>query len=291
MQAENSQAQTNNSNFKAKLSKFFRFRWWKLIVAIALILAGSLGFLYWYNIGANYSQEIAYPKVAHYHFRLILSVDGKEVNFGDSKFQEPYSSAICSGRLTDLPIHFHDNKNQITHIHWQGVTGGLVLKNYGLDFLGGNPDVLGYRLDNLSNIKPILITGKLLPNKNSQDKLYVYTGDDNSYQKRDSTEFLQKDLELFLKKSDLRKSNESSNLDFLTPKVLADYQPAPLLKLNETSSSSSSSKSVKTEAQLEEINDLIGNIVVFVQKDEPSDQQIKDKFNHLEPLADSVCGG
>jgi hypothetical protein len=41
----------------------------------------------------------------------------------------------------------------------------------------------------------------------------------------------------------------------------------------------------------ERINNLIGSVVIFVQKDKPSEQQVMDRFNKLEPLSDSVCAG
>ena len=45
------------------------------------------------------------------------------------------------------------------------------------------------------------------------------------------------------------------------------------------------------EEKLTRINNMIGNVVIFVQKDKPTDQQIKERFNDLEPLSDSTCGG
>lgn len=45
------------------------------------------------------------------------------------------------------------------------------------------------------------------------------------------------------------------------------------------------------EQKLTRINNLVGNVVIFAQKDKPTDQQIKDRFNKLEPLSDSTCGG
>ena len=44
------------------------------------------------------------------------------------------------------------------------------------------------------------------------------------------------------------------------------------------------------EEQLTRINNLVGNVVIFVQSDKPTDRQIKDRFNDLEPLTDSSCG-
>jgi hypothetical protein len=32
-------------------------------------------------------------------------------------------------------------------------------------------------------------------------------------------------------------------------------------------------------------------VVIFAQNDEPTDEQIRERFNNLVPLHDSTCGG
>lgn len=277
------------------LKKVFKFAWYKLILSVFVIFALIFGFLYWYNIGANNSWELAYPKVTHYHLRLVISIDGKLVNFGDKSFQEPYSKTICSGKLTDDPIHFHDSVDQVVHIHWQGISGGMLLKNYGLDYLGGNPDILGYRFDNLPELKSIPITAKILPKPADSDNLFVYTGDKDNFQKRSKDDFLQKDLEIFLKKSNLRQSNETVKSNIFSIPVGAHELDSKKSTSVEKSTigleTSNNLLPIKSEKELEAINDLIGNIVIFIQKSEPNQQEIKDRFNNLTPLTDSVCGG
>ena len=47
----------------------------------------------------------------------------------------------------------------------------------------------------------------------------------------------------------------------------------------------------QTEQELTELNHVVGNIVIFAQKDRPTNQQVKDRFAHLVPLPQSTCGG
>jgi hypothetical protein len=46
-----------------------------------------------------------------------------------------------------------------------------------------------------------------------------------------------------------------------------------------------------TQEELKRLNNVIGNVVIFVQKDKPTDQQIKAKFDHLIPVSESACAG
>ncbi len=107
------------------------------------------------------------------------------------------------------------------------------------------------------------IRGQSLPNPPAGAKYYIYTGDDTSYSERNWNDFLKQDLRDFFagKKS-------ASILDKLIPAAYAHDDP-----------------------KLTALNDVLGSVVIFVQKDKPTDQQIKDRFNHLVPLPQSTCGG
>ena len=273
-------------------------------------------------------SRIAYPKLDHFHFRLQYVFRGQAEDFGSPRYQVDYIKDVCSGGLTESPIHFHDNKDQIVHLHWRGITGGDVLKFYGNNQIGGLDNIMGYKLDQTLSFPPkitqIPIHSVSLPKPSQSDKYYIYTGDKNQFQKKDIQDFTNKTLEEFLgKDSKLRKEFEEveklekskTSLNPLTiqaqahsgqeHKTLSEAQQHDLdtqktasekkaidQRNNQVGSNQSSSPSpTKTEEELKQINNLIGNIVIFVQESEPTSEQIKARFDNLTPLEPSVCGG
>jgi hypothetical protein len=240
-----------------------------------LVVVSVSGYVY-----AVSPDSIRNPKMEHYHFRLQSVVDGKNINFADPKFQKSYAKGQCSGELSSDPIHFHDQKNQFVHIHWAKMTGGLVMKNYGWNFIDGKSDLLGYRLDELPKIQSVPIHSNALPEVPHDAVLWVYTGDEKAHQKRSIDAFARQDLETFFnKKSTFMSAAESpSIMSWLFPKASAH-------------NGEDHSTSVSEEERLSKINNLLGNVVIFAQKDEPSDEDIRARFADLEPLSDSTCGG
>jgi hypothetical protein len=205
---------------------------------------------------------------------MQILADGKAVDFGQEKFQVPLGQDACSADLTERPIHFHDRKDQMVHIHWDGMTGGMVLKNYGWDYIGGLNGALGYRFDTMPRPKKVPIMGTLLPAPSPDAELYIYTGDENGYKQRQPEDFLKKNLEDFFgKQSNIPGGNgQTGILERFFPKTYA--HPGH-----------------DENSELQELNNLIGNIVIFTQKDRPSDKQVKDRFDKLEPLPESTCSG
>lgn len=254
-----------------------RFRW-VLIVFAAILLTVILSGAY---VLATTPGAIMSPKVEHAHVRVQLIVDGQSVDFGDQKYQETYDKGSCSAELPNSPIHFHDNIDQFLHLHWKGMTGGMFLKNYGWNLIGGQDDSLGYRFDELPDITKVDSYGNVLPELKKENKLWLYTGDENDYKERSTDDFLKQDFETFFDKKSLINNQEVSVLDWLFPEASAHG--------NDHSSENSSGE--KTVEELQRINNMLGNVVIFAQSDQPSDQQIKDRFNNLEPLTDSTCGG
>lgn len=256
-----------------------------LVILVVLIL-GLLGLISF--LGYAYSatpEAVKRPSTAHYHFRLQIIVGGKAENFAAPKYQEAYSKANCSAALTEHPIHFHDNKDQLVHIHWKGMTGGLVLKYYGWNKVGSPEGYLGYRFDNLPHLPKVPIHNYALPQIQSTDQFYVYTGDGNSYKHNDLNDFLNKDLEqFFARSSNLSSPTSISNImSRLLPKAYAH---------GSTNDAHTEGPSTPVDsAELTRLNSLIGNVVIFVQKNTPSDAQVKERFNNLVPLSTSVCGG
>lgn len=246
-----------------------------LIVTATLLLGLAFFMLYIFIVSP---AAVRNPKLEHAHFRMQLVVDQKEVNFGSSTFQQTYEKGVCSAGLSETPIHFHDNKDDFVHLHWRGMTGGLVLKNYGWDYAGGPDDSLGYRLDELPKVKSVPIYGDVLSEPSENAKLWVYTGSSDSYQERSADEFINQDLETFFgTKSLIKVEEEFSFWDELFPRAMARAGEA-----HEAGSS---------EEDLQRINNLFGDVIIFVQEGKPTDQQVKNGFSKLEPLSESTCGG
>jgi hypothetical protein len=225
------------------------------------------------------------PQLEHAHVRMQLFVDGQSVDFADEEFQRP-TPAGCTDALPEEPIHFHDRKNQFVHLHWKGMSGGLVLKNYGWNLIGGKAGLLGYRMDRLPLIQNrVPIYGDVLPKLSEDAELWVYSGDKNGFVRREAHDFLFKDFETFF--------NTKSAVGTTEPDFWRDlmFARSAAHEGHDHSAEGAALPKTKTEAELSRINNLLGNVVVFAQKNKPTDVQVKDAFNRLEPLSDSTCGG
>lgn len=248
------------------------------IAAVVLLAGGWYGYAY-----ASTPEHLRKPTYQHYHYRTQILVNGKAVDFSKDEFQVVSgNSATCSAEVGSIPIDFHDKMDQLTHVHWNGMTGGEFLKYFGWNFIGGDDEVLGRRYD--AGIMPssVKIYGKVLPAVPDKANFYVYVGDKSDYQKKDWNDFLKQDIETFFgKKSNIGHSEEVSSanvLNWLFPKASAhggviDEHP-----------------SEKTEEELTRINNLVGNVAIFVQENEPTKEQIQARFDNLVPLHESTCG-
>lgn len=249
-----------------------------ILVAAALLAGGVYGYLY-----ASIPEHIRKPTYQHYHFRTQILVDGKAVDFSKDEFQKVVAnSATCSAAVGSAPIDFHDKMDQLTHIHWNGMTGGEFLKYFGWNFSGGSDGLLGRRYDNGLMPDSVKIYGRGLPSISEKTNFYVYVGDKNDYQQKNWNDFLKQDLETFFgKKSNIGHSEEvsfSNVISWLFPKAFAHGG-----EIDEHPSS-------KSEEELTRINNLVGNVVIFAQDKEPTKEQIKARFNSLVLLHDSTCG-
>ncbi len=251
-----------------------------LLIAILILPAAVYAI-----VRFGFSQDnISYPAKDHGHFRLQYVFHGTLENFADTKYQTPYDKGQCDGSLTKEPMHLHDSKAQIVHLHWARVTGGEFLKNYGVNLIGGQDDKLGYQLNELNKFKvtPIPIFGKVLPQPSNNDKFWVYSGDKDTFKTRGIDEFKNQDMEKFFGvESQVRKDEEQygDKITFLKS-----------IKVN-AENSTSEVPAIKTEEELKVINNLLGNVILFVQPNEPTQDQIKKQFEVLEPLSLSTCGG
>ncbi|MBW4061728.1 hypothetical protein HJC99_04125 [Candidatus Saccharibacteria bacterium] len=226
------------------------------IIAL-ILLVGVGGYALAYGLSP---ASIRNPQHTHSHFRLIVSNSGSVVNFGAAAFQTEYSKDICSAALTKQPIHFHDNISQYGHLHWANMTGGLILKNYGWNFIGGLPDTLGYRFDEGVLPQRVPIHGNSLPTRASGVSYFVYTGTAANHSARSWSNFLNQPLTTFLASSQILDPNED---------------PATL----------------QADERAVGINDVSGNVVIFVQPAAPTAAQVTAVFASLKPLPESACEG
>jgi hypothetical protein len=179
------------------------------------------------------------------------------------------------------------------------MTGGMVMKYYGWNYIGGMDNALGYKLDKLTDPQKVTTHGNYLPVIPASDNFYIYTGDGGSYKQRSFDDWKNQDLEQFFGVTsnspahEINKSKKTSLLEKVFPKVSAHGGEEDGADGEPGEESQESSKPLEEDEQvkLTRINNLLGNVVIFVQKDKPSDQQIKDRFSYLEPLTDSTCGG
>lgn len=275
---------------KEKLKPKRHFGKRKKILLIAIIFFALLPLSYAGYVYASSPDVIRNPKMEHYHFRTQILVNGKAEDFSTKAYQTGYAKDQCNSNLPEQPIHFHDNKDQFTHIHWEGMTGGMVMKYYGWNYIGGMNNALGYKLDNLKDPQKVTTHGNYLPAVPKDTTFYIYTGDENGYKERSFDDWKNQDLETFFNTTsnfpahDINKG-KSSLLDKVFPKAYAHGDE------DHSTTNAPSADTETNEQKLTRINNLIGNVVIFVQKDKPTDQQIKDRFNDLEPLSDSTCGG
>jgi hypothetical protein len=303
----------------------------KVLQILVTLLGLCLIFLPIAGLGLSVysSPNINNPRYEHLHFRMMLKIDGERINFGDAKFQESFMAGQCSGSLTQTPIHFHDNSDQFVHIHWADITGGQVLKYYGLNYIGGNDMVLGYNISDLlslkGGVKEIKIHGKVLPDPKNKDNLFVYTGyraenGDIEFQKQEKSKFLRMNLESFFnKESEIKKQKrEAEELKknktglFNSINVLAhgghdhfeeiksnttknsvefkNQESLPVLEINSDKTETEKTPNIDTP-ELKRLNNLLGNVSIFIQESEPNSSEIAESFSNLLPLSDSTCGG
>lgn len=285
MTEEHENADTEVAEPKKNSPRFGRRLKVTLIAVFALLL---IPLSYAGYVFAASPAVIRNPKLEHYHFRMQILVNGKAEDFSTKAYQTGYAKDQCNANLPEQPIHFHDNKDQFTHIHWEGMTGGMVMKYYGWNYIGGMNNALGYKLDKLTDPQKVTTHGNYLPAVPQGDNFYVYSGDETSHKLRSFDDWKNQDLEQFFGVTSnspahkINKGEQTSLLDKVFPKAYA----------HGTADDGDGNDGSETEKEkLTRINNLIGNVVIFVQKDQPTDQQIKDRFSKLLPLDNSTCGG
>lgn len=260
------------------IGKWFKNNITNIILVIIGIILSLLTLLSYFYITTP--ANIRYPEYEHLHFRMQIIVDGEAVDFAEDKYQENKPN-VCSANITETPIHFHDKLDQFVHIHWRSVTGGQVMKYYGWNKIGGNNESLGRRFDQgILNISDVKTMGKLLPPVSENSSYFVYIGDEKEYKEKKWDDFIKQDLETFFEvKSNVEREENLLNRIFFKKAYAHEGHDHTSGKID------------KGEEELKRINNLLGNIVIFVGDSSPTDEQIKAKFNNLVPLQDSSCGG
>ena len=291
------------------------FKILKLLILLLLLIAIIFGAIYFWT-----PSSARFPEYDHSHFRMQYIFQGQAEDFATPRYQVEYSKDSCTGELPKEPIHFHDNRNHFVHLHWQRMTGGQVLKYYGLNKIDFVDSYMGIRIDELLKFKfnPMPIHANSLPKPRSDDKFFVYNGKAGEYKSRDINEFVTQDLEKFFGvESTIRKTLEedkAKKVNWLEPTALAhngethanqteeekhekEVKEAEKLKAEVESRNNISQNSTttiqpnKTDEELKDINNLLGDVLIFVQKDEPTADQINQRFNAMVPLSPSSCGG
>ncbi len=243
-----------------------------IVAAVLLVLYVAQGVFAYMNT----PQSLRKPSFEHLHFRTQISVNGTPVDFASDPFQASYDASSCSADLTEEPFHFHDKNDQMTHVHWRDMTGGQFLKYYGWNYIEGPNDSLGLRYDkNILFPEKVKIAGKLLPELNQRMNLYIYIGDEAGYTQISKEDFVSGTFEEIFKRESRIPKLETSILDALFPKAYAH----------------DGEEHTEGNLNLEQINNLLGNLVIFAQETEPAAEEIVAKFNNLVPLSASTCGG
>jgi hypothetical protein len=249
------------------------------IIGIVLFISGIYGAAY-----SATPAHIRYPSIEHYHIRTQIIVDGQSIDFSEDSFQEEYVPNLCTTGISEHPFHYHDEEDQLVHVHWDGMTGGELLKFYGWNFIGGESNNLGKRFDGgFLTTQAVNIYGNVLPEVSLDTNYYVYVGDENQYSQKDWSEFLTQDLEVFFNKQSNLSSTDS------TKSIWSWLLPSAYAHGGEVDNHSEGDTPSQEELTL--INNLIGNVVIFAQQEEPSAEQIQTRFNNLVPLGESTCGG
>lgn len=289
MSSQKTQADTpvEDSRQRPETRKLFK----RAILIAAMVLVAFFG-IFAAARGYQYAVSpavIRQPSVDHYHFRTQLLYNGQAVNFADQQYQETYAAGQCSALLPETPIHFHDNTDQMTHIHWNGMTGGMMLKYYGLNLIGGPEGMLGYRFDSGGYLNPeaVPILTDTLPDVPEGHDIYVFMKTADGFKEKPASEFLEQDLEVFFEQQSNLGALGSSWLDMLLPKASAhageDHSP---VEQQPTGTSPTAD-----EADLQELNNLIGDVAIYIQPERPTDEQVRQAFNNLIELPQTTCGG
>ncbi len=301
-----------------KRNLFFIF--WIILLIVVMAIIG-------FNFASP--KSISVPQKSNDIVRIQVIINGEKVDFANSIYQDSDKSLVCNDELATKPMAFLANQNQILHLKWQDINGKIFLKNYGFENTGPFKDYLGIRIDMLPNIKPVSIFEEALPKPKKPYNLFVYTGDKFSYEQRDENSFLLKPFDRFLSEVDKKPVHESLDLitnaqvgledgkdlneSTFLKEVMDNTEPinssqvqtpkAEFISDNPTQANQTpEQEEVIVDEEIIEItnevisisdenseDELLGNIVVFIQETEPTTKEIEDRFLNLNPYNKPKC--
>jgi hypothetical protein len=250
------------------------------VLVVSVIAVSTIVLAAYFIFNAVISRpHLNNPVPTFYQLRMQLVIDNNMVNFSENSFQVSSNDETCSETITKEPFYVAKNKSQLIKVRWEGLTGGEIIKYFGLNYIGGFDDILGFRFDAFPAVSKINTHGKNLNIPKKEDNMYIYKGNRLDYTKVTTQDFLYKDLELILKKSKIRQKHDENKVNRWFDNIFVSAEGNNEISLQPQ----------YTDGQLNEINDLIGNIVVFIQDQEPTSDQVADRFANLEPLDANAC--
>jgi hypothetical protein len=258
-------------------------------IVLVVTIVGFLGFSF------ASPMSVSFPKKETSQIRLLLSIDGNQTNFSTPQFQKPISQ-LCNQDISPYPIGAYNQSSQVLNLHWKDMTGSNILRYYGFNNKGPFKGYMGVNLTNFPNYEAVPILGELLPAPKEDYNYFVYTGNQYSYTQRKRSEFLNKSITDLLDSSNSSKNSiisintnaqvskeKNENID----KEIIINQTPPIPVSSEESSQPSS---IQTPAQPKPEEDtVLGTIVVFIQKNEPTQEQVMLKFTNLEQAPVNLC--
>jgi hypothetical protein len=295
MSGADSNQKTNSKKLAEISTNSSDFPKWLVVVGLSLsvmaILAISGSFAF-YGITPAYIRN---PESVNYSFRMQYLVEGEEKGWFeslDTTDQDP-----CLSGLAELPIFIDDSNRQLVQVYWRGITGGDVLKYYGLNLSEGMDSLMGYQfLEGQVLPKRINIQGQFLPPLETNQQLYIYTVNQEGYQKVKNAEFLDQDLQIFFEKYGYQDRNAPS-----LGNEIGSISTANLVEIDIDDGGVSDVSLVSQDSQNILINDdvegdnedsrLLGDVIIFVQSKEPTETDLEDRLDKFIDLENSTCKG
>ena len=292
-------------------------------VLLTIVVIGLLAF----NFASP--AHITFPSKEEQLIRFQLIIDDQQIDFAQFQFQEPNSAPLCSEELASRPFGFYQNHSQILNLHWDNVTGVEIMRNYGFNNTGPFTGYLGVRLDDFPKISPVSVHGDFLTTPQDYmyyvytGNQFRYSRRDPSEFLNTSIEkFIENDSrnsrnswiggvtaqaqistnkgedlekELFLETTEsststvaVPASDQSSKdkTDQKQTEVEVDNRNSTLFERDVTIESPQTPTQVTESAQ---DVDVLGNIIVFIQKEEPSELEVTTRFLNLEQPKTIQC--
>jgi hypothetical protein len=244
---------------------------YSLWVLVVVGIVGSLAFNY------TSPKHITYPKNELLLARIDIYVDGESVNLNST--QTDFTQNACDAKdLKSHPISFYSGYKNLAFINWGNTTGRTVLKNYGFQNQGPFRGFLGVRLDKFPQINPVPIESDIIKEPNIPYNIYVYTGNSTAFIKRNSDDFLAHNLKDFLF------NNLQSNSTFNLNTFAQDSSSSKPIILN-----NSLSEEIIVEDELKIDSKFGGNMLVFVQNSQPTNELVSAKFLDFSDSIQNPC--